>query len=116
PGGSALASEVIWQAVRRAAEKKPVVVSIGSMAASGGYYIASAADRIFADPSAIVGSIGVVGGKFVYKELFDKLGVATETFSKGRNTGLLSSTQPFTDRQWRMLSTWMKQTTDHVSY
>src|SRR5690242_20030491 len=83
PGGSALASEVIWQAARRLAEKKPLYISIGGMAASGGYYVASAGDKIYADPSAIVGSIGVVGGKFVMADLFDKLGIATETFSKG---------------------------------
>ena len=60
PGGSALASEVMWQAARRVEKSKPVIVSIGSMAASGGYYLACAGDRIFADPS-VVGSIGVVG-------------------------------------------------------
>ena len=63
PGGSALASEAAWQAIRRVAKDKPVVVSIGGMAASGGYYIAFAGDRIYADPSAVIGSIGVVGGK-----------------------------------------------------
>ncbi|MGA2501199.1 MAG: S49 family peptidase, partial [Tepidisphaeraceae bacterium] len=75
PGGSALASEVMWQAVRRAAEKKPVIISVGSMAASGGYYLASAGEYIFADPCAIVGSIGVVGGKFVLTDLFKTVGV-----------------------------------------
>src|SRR5205085_11514598 len=70
PGGSALASEVMWQAVRRAAAKKPVVVSIGGMAASGGYYLACAGDKIYAAPTAIVGSVGGVGGKIVFKDLF----------------------------------------------
>ena len=110
PGGSALASEVMWQAARHCADKKPVVVSVGSMAASGGYYLASAGDKIYADPSAIVGSIGVVGGKFVLKDLFDKLGVHTETFSKGKNAGLFSMSQPWSDRQRTMVTTWMKQT------
>ena len=110
PGGSALASEVMWQAVRHAADKKPVIISVGSMAASGGYYLASAGDKIFADPSAIVGSIGVVGGKFVFKDLYGKLGITTESFSKGKNAGLFSSNEPWTDRQRTMVENWMKQT------
>ena len=110
PGGSALASEVMWQAARHCAEKKPVIVSIGGMAASGGYYLASAGDRIFADPSAIVGSIGVVGGKFVLKDLYDKLGLHSETFSRGKNAGLFSMSEPWSDRQREMVTNWMKQT------
>jgi protease-4 len=112
PGGSALASEVIWQAARNVAASKPLIVSIGGMAASGGYYVASAADTIYADPAAIVGSIGVVGGKFVWHDLADKLGVATETFSKGRNADLFSSTRTFDERQRKMITGWMKQTYD----
>ena len=110
PGGSALASEVVWQAARRVAEKKPVVVSIGGMAASGGYYIASAGETIYADSSAIVGSIGVVGGKFVYGDVMDKLGVTTESFSKGRNADLFSSSRTFDERQRKMVTSWMKET------
>lgn len=110
PGGSALASEVAWQAVRRVAAKKPVVISVGGMAASGGYYIASAGDTIFADPTSIVGSIGVVGGKMVLRDLYDKIGISTETFSRGANAGLFSSNEPFTPGQRQMLTNWMKQT------
>jgi protease-4 len=110
PGGSAQASEVMWQAARAVALKKPVVISVGSMAASGGYYLASAGDYIFADPSAIVGSIGVVGGKFVTKGLYDKLGLTTETFAQGRNAGLFSSNKPFDERQKRLVTNWMKNT------
>jgi protease-4 len=110
PGGSAQASEVMWQAARVLAEKKPVVISIGSMAASGGYYLASAGDYIFADPSAIVGSIGVVGGKFVLKDIYGKLGVNTEAFGRGRNSDLFSSTKPFDERQRRLVTNWMKGT------
>jgi protease-4 len=112
PGGSALASEAMWQAVRRVAAKKPVVISIGNMAASGGYYLASAGDRIFADPSAIVGSIGVVGGKFVTKDLFDKLGITTESFHRGHNADLFGSDAPFTDHQRKMVKSWMTETYD----
>jgi protease-4 len=115
PGGSALASEVIWQGARRLAAKKPLVVSIGGMAASGGYYLASCGDHIFADPSGIVGSIGVVGGKFVMKDLYEKLGLTTEQFVKGRNAGLFSSNQPWSERQRRMIRTWMQQTYDQFT-
>jgi protease-4 len=110
PGGSALASEVMWQAARRAAKDKPLIISIGGMAASGGYYLASAGDTIFADPAGIVGSIGVVGGKFVIKDLFSKFGVTIESFSKGRNADLFSSAKPFDEQQRKMLTHWMQQT------
>jgi protease-4 len=112
PGGSALASEAAWQAVRRVAKEKPVVISIGHMAASGGYYIASAGQRIFADPSAIVGSIGVVGGKLSLKGLYDKLGVSVETYSRGANAGIFASGEGFTDGQRQMISSMMKLTYD----
>src|SRR5205823_3725266 len=114
-GGSALASEVMWQAVNAAAQDKPVIVSVGSMAASGGYYLASAGDYIFADPSAIVGSIGVVGGKFVLHDLFEKIGIGTETISRGKNSALFSMNQEWTDRQRRMVTNWMKQTYDQFT-
>jgi protease-4 len=115
PGGSALASEVMWQGLRRLAAKKPVVISVGGMAASGGYYLASAGDTIYADPTGIVGSIGVVGGKFVMKDLYEKLGINTETFAKGRNAGLFSSAAPWDDRQRVMVTTWMKSTYDQFT-
>jgi protease-4 len=110
PGGSALASEAMWQSVRRVAKIKPVIISVGSMAASGGYYLASAGDRIFADPAAIVGSIGVVGGKFVTKDLYDKLGVTTESFTRGQNADMFGSDSEFTDQQRGMVRGWMTQT------
>jgi protease-4 len=110
PGGSALASEVMWQAARHVAEKKPVIISVGSMAASGGYYLASAGDYIFADPSAIVGSIGVVGGKFVLKGLYDKLGLSSEAFYRGKNADLFSDSKPFDERQRRLITNWMRNT------
>ena len=110
PGGSALASEVMWQAVHRAAEKKPVIISVGSMAASGGYYLASAGEYIFADPCAIVGSIGVVGGKFVLTDLFKTIGVNTEIFKRGDNAALYTMDAPFTDSQRKLVTEWMQQT------
>ena len=115
PGGSALASEAMWQAVRRVEKTKPVIISVGSMAASGGYYLASSGDLIIADPTAIVGSIGVVGGKFNVSGLYEKLGISTQTFSRGQNADLFSSTVDFSDRQKRMVTTWMKNTYDQFT-
>ncbi|BAM04174.1 protease IV [Phycisphaera mikurensis NBRC 102666] len=99
PGGSAHASEMMFQALEDLAAVKPVLVSIGSMAASGGYYLAVAGDTIYAEPTAIVGSIGVVGGKMSLGGLYEKLGVGIHRRSRGPNTGYLDSTQPFTDAQ-----------------
>jgi protease-4 len=77
PGGSALASDLIWHELMALRKKKPVVASIGSMAASGGYYLASAANRIFAEKTSIVGSIGVVGGKIVIGPALEQIGVTS---------------------------------------
>ena len=74
PGGSALASDLMWYALENAKAKKPVVVSMGDVAASGGYYIACNANSIVAQPSTITGSIGVFMGKPVVKGLYDWLG------------------------------------------
>jgi protease-4 len=78
PGGSALASDLIWRALMQLRAKKPLVVSVGDMAASGGYYLASAANRIFAEPTSIVGSIGVVGGKLAFGPALDQVGIHVE--------------------------------------
>lgn len=110
PGGSALASEVMWQAVRRAARDRAVIVSVGDMAASGGYYLASAGDHIVAEPTSIVGSIGVVGGKFVLSGLFEKLGIGTQQYLKGRNADLYSSTSEWSERQRRLITNAMRRT------
>ena len=110
PGGSALASEAMYQAVRRVAETKPVVVSVGGMAASGGYYLAVAGDHIVADPAAIVGSIGVVGGKLVLGGLYDKLGLSTAAFARGENANLFSDTAEWDPRQKKLVREWMRRT------
>jgi protease IV len=87
PGGSALASDLIWHELRELKKKKPLVVSVGGMAASGGYYMACAADRIIAEPTSIVGSIGVFGGKIVLSGALEELGVHTETFPASPEPG-----------------------------
>lgn len=99
PGGSALASEVIWQTVRRFGEEKPVYVSIGSLAASGGYYIASAGHVVYISPTSIVGSIGVVGGKITLGGLYEKIGVNITRRSRGPMGDMFNSVAPFTPEQ-----------------
>ena len=84
PGGSALASDLMWEAARRLAEAKPLIASVGDMAASGGYYIACAADEILAHPNSLVGSIGVVGGKFNFAGLAEDIGVNTYILQRGK--------------------------------
>lgn len=95
PGGSALASDLVWQATRRAREKKPVIVSMSDVAASGGYYIAAGADRILAQPGTLTGSIGVVFMRPEVNGLLDKLGITTETLSRGRYARMNDLTAPF---------------------
>jgi protease-4 len=97
PGGSALASDQIWRAIQKC--EKPVVASMGDVAASGGYYISMGCDKIFAESGTITGSIGVVGGKIVLKGLYDKVGLTTDVISRGKNSGLLSETSPFSDSE-----------------
>jgi protease IV len=99
PGGSALASEIILQATMRVKDKKPLVVSMGDVAGSGGYYVACGADTIFADPATITGSIGVVGGKFITTAMWNSIGVTWKSYQRGENAGLLSSDSDFTPAQ-----------------
>ncbi|MCS7015603.1 MAG: signal peptide peptidase SppA [Gemmatales bacterium] len=110
PGGSALASDLIWNEVNKC--KKPVIVSMGDTAASGGYYISMAAKRIFAEPGTITGSIGVVGGKLVIRGLMDKIGLTTDTIDRGANAGLLSLTEPWNDKQREQVTALMRDTYD----
>lgn len=95
PGGSALASDLIWNAIEKAKVKKPVVVSMGDVAASGGYYIACNANKIVASPSTVTGSIGVFMGKPVMKGFYDWLGISTEYVTRGKNAGLFRE-----DKKW----------------
>lgn len=112
PGGSAIASEVIWQGVRRVAEQKPVWVSVGSMAASGGYYVAVAGDRIYLNPSSIVGSIGVVGGKMSLGELYDTLKVRVVSRGRGPGSDVFSTSKPWDEATREMVRGKMKETYD----
>ena len=104
PGGSAVASETIRRAVLRAREQKlPVIVSMGDVAASGGYWIAAPADKIVAQPGTLTGSIGVFGGKVATEELWGKLGVNWGQVTRGAHSGMWSLSRPFTpDEQARV--------------
>jgi protease-4 len=96
PGGSVYASDVIWHAVEAAKKQKPVVVSMSDLAASGGYYISTNANRIVAEPSTITGSIGVFGGKPVMKGFYDWIGVNNQYVLRGKTAGMFRETEPFT--------------------
>jgi protease IV len=100
PGGSVVASETIWRAVEKArARGKPVIVSMGDLAGSGGYYIAVGADKIVAEPATLTASIGVFAGKFVVSGLLKKLGITTDSAQFGANAGMFSSTADFSPVQ-----------------
>jgi protease-4 len=100
PGGSVAASETIWREVNRARERgKPVVASMGAIAASGGYYVSMAADAIVANPGTITGSIGVITGKFVVRDLKDRLGVGSDTVRTNANADAWSVDELFTPEQ-----------------
>ena len=104
PGGSVSASETIWREVCRVrAAGKPVVASMGSVAASGGYYVAMAAEVIVANPATITGSIGVITGKLVARELKDRLGVGSESLRTNVNADAWSVNSPFTAEQYDMV-------------
>ena len=99
PGGSGIASDIIWQEVFEARKKKPVIVSVSDMAASGGYYISVSADSIVCEPSSIIGSIGVFAGKFSLKDLYKKLGINKVEIPRGENSDIFSEHNKFSDEQ-----------------
>ncbi len=99
PGGSALASDLMWHALENAKAKKPLVVSMGDVAASGGYYIACNANKIVAEPTTITGSIGMFMGKPVLKGFYDWLGVSNKTISRGKNAGVFDETRKWTPEE-----------------
>jgi protease IV len=112
PGGSATASEVMWQGIRRVADEKPVWVSVGSMAASGGYYVAVAGDRIYVNPSSVVGSIGVVGGKLALGGLYEQLGINIVARGRGPMAEMFSTSRPRTDEQRQLVRLKMTEVYD----
>jgi protease IV len=108
PGGSYVASDAIWRqvAVTRQAGK-PVVVSMGDVAASGGYFVSMGADRILAEPGTMTGSIGVVSGKQVVDGLIERLGIGHEGVAGGRHGLMFSPLREFTEEEWERLNLWL---------
>jgi protease IV len=101
-GGLAFASENIWREVAlttNGENKKPLIVSMSDVAASGGYFIAAPADEIFANPATTTGSIGIYSGKVNLQGLFEKLGIKFQHIKRGENAGMYTSTRGFTDRE-----------------
>ena len=104
PGGSALASDVIWREMKLANEEKPVVVSMGDVAASGGYYIACASDKIYASPNTITGSIGVFGLLMSFEELYtDKIGLTFDQVKTNKFADLGSVNRPLTQEEYDII-------------
>ncbi|HEV3005070.1 MAG TPA: signal peptide peptidase SppA [Pirellulales bacterium] len=112
PGGSATASEIILDATRRVKAKKPLVVSMGDVAGSGGYYVSCGADTIFADEATITGSIGVVGGKLATGPAWQKLGIAWKGYQRGAHAAILSSAKPFSPEERDRMQAWMDEIYD----
>lgn len=117
PGGSYVASDAIWREVVRAKEAgKPVIVSMGNVAGSGGYFVAMAADKIVAEPATITGSIGVLGGKLVPSGLLDKLGVSLDQVHFGQNALMFSPTSDYSPAEWARFQSWLDRVyTDFTS-
>ena len=111
PGGSYVASDTIWREVVRArAGGTPVVVSMGDVAASGGYFISMAADVIVAQPGTVTGSIGVITGKPVLGEALDRQGVSSDLVSQGAHAAMFSQQRPFSEGEWTLVNEWL----DHI--
>ena len=104
PGGSALASDVLWEATDEfKATDRPFVVSMGAVAASGGYYVAAGADHIFAEPGTITGSIGVVGMKFIIGNALEKLGINVHATKRGKHADLMNTTRGYTPEEAKII-------------
>jgi protease IV len=111
PGGSYVASDTIWREVVRARNAgKPVVVSMGDVAASGGYFISMAADAIVAQPGTVTGSIGVLTGKPVLSQLLGRAGVTTDSVTEGAHSDMFKTTRPFSEEEWALVNDWL----DHI--
>src|SRR5262249_37144445 len=103
PGGSALASDVLARELEKTAQFKPVICSLGDVAASGGYFMAAPCQRIYAAPSTLTGSIGIFTGKFDVSGLGAKLGVTFETYSRGAHSTMESIWRLYTDEERKLI-------------
>ncbi|MBI1748291.1 MAG: signal peptide peptidase SppA [Acidobacteria bacterium] len=109
PGGSALASDLIWRQIILAKSKKPVIVSFGNVAASGGYYIAAAGSKIVAEPTSVTGSIGIIGGKFVIRDLLETVGIHHDVLTRGPHGAMNSPFKPYSPSEWQKLTNRMQE-------
>ena len=108
PGGSYVASDTIWREVVNARkEGKPVIVSMGDLAGSGGYFVAMAADKIVAQPGTITASIGVLGGKMLTSGLWDKVGLSWDEVHQGNNATMFTGAQDYTPAEWARFEAWL---------
>jgi len=108
PGGSYVASDSIWRQVRRARDAgKPVIVSMGNVAGSGGYFVSMAADKIVAHPSTITASIGVVAGKVLDRGFWNKLGITFDEVHTSESSTQFSSRHDYTEAQWERFQAWL---------
>jgi protease IV len=108
PGGSYVASDAIWREVMRArAAGKPVIATMGNLAASGGYFVAMPADRIIAQPSTLTGSIGVLGGKLVTRDLWNRFGITFDEVEVGGNTTMFSGVRDYSPEEWQRVQAWL---------
>lgn len=113
PGGSAVASDIICEATKRFRDSgRPLIVSMGNVAGSGGYYVATMADVIFAEPATITGSIGVVGGKIVTKGLWDWIGITGHEYKRGKHSDLMNSNRRFSDEERTRMQAWLDRVYD----
>src|SRR5215467_11820243 len=111
PGGSYVASDTIWREVVRARQAgTPIVVSMGDVAASGGYYISMAADEIVAQPGTITGSIGVLSGKPVLGKTLGRAGLTSDLIQRGAHAAMYSQLRPFSPDEWALVNDWL----DHI--
>jgi protease-4 len=108
PGGSYVASDTIWREVVRARQAgKPVIVSMGNLAGSGGYFVAMAADKIVAEPGTITASIGVLGGKMLTSGFWDKVGLSWDEIHQGENATMFTGTHDYTPAEWSRFQAWL---------
>jgi protease-4 len=108
PGGSAVASDAIWRETQRAKDEgKPVIISMGNVAASGGYYVSAGATKILAEPSTLTGSIGVLGGKPYVRDAWNKIGVTWDEVHTSDNAAMWSTNQDYDEAEWARLQAWL---------
>lgn len=108
PGGSYVASDTIWREVVNAHKAgKPVIVSMGDLAGSGGYFVAMAADKIVAQPGTITASIGVLGGKMLTSGLWNKIGLSWDEVHNGANATMFTGTEDYTPAEWARFEAWL---------